>query len=187
MEPSSPKRRRIDYRVLAVVGVLLMLASSLYINLGSVRQSNAVFAGSIILPPGGATAVNARIDGDNGRIVIIYAGNDAQVAVSIQGPQGTLSTKIVSGNSTIDLNGLPGSTTPYRVIFYNPGTSGTAEAGVLVVTAYDAPLYTSTEACVYLLLAIVGALIAGYSVGELRVRRQHTYQVSEADLESSKA
>ncbi len=176
--------RWVNYKLLALVGVVLMVAPSLYINVGSVRESNAAFTGSIILPPGGAAAVEARIDGDNGRIIIVYAGNDAQVAVTVQGPQGTLATRVVSGNATIDLSGLPGSAAPYRIIFYNPGTDGTAEAGVLVVAAYDAPLYTSTDACQYLLLAMVGAIIAGYSVGRLRSDSRDTYRESEAGLES---
>ena len=161
----------LDYRKLAFIGVAIMLASSLYINLGSVRESTTAYTGSLILPPGGAASVTARIDGENGRILVIYSGNEAPVAVRVQGPQGVVADRIVSGNATVDLQGLPAST--YRVIFYNPGAGGSAEAGVLVIAAYDAPVYTSTAACKYLLATMIGAIIAGYSVAMIRAGAGH--------------
>ena len=172
---------RLDYRMLALIGVVVMIVPSIYINIGSVRESTAAYTGSLILPPGGAASITARVEGENGRILVIYSGNDAPVAVRVQGPQGVVADRIVSGNATVDLKGLPAST--YRVIIYNPGAGGTAEAGILVIAAYDAPLYSSVAACKYLLVAMIGAIIAGYSAAMARAGSGHR-QGMRAGLET---
>jgi len=161
----APPSLPLDARTLALVGVALMLLPSLYVNIGSTVDTRVVYEGTIILPAGGAFSVNVPIPYDNGAITVLYAGNEAQVAIRIQGPGGPVRDEVVSGTQVVEARGLPGSEEPYKVIVYNAGVGGGAEAAIRVVASYKAPVYTTTAACPYLLASIIGALLAGAGLG----------------------
>ncbi len=150
---------------LAIAGVILMVAASIYVNVGSATVSEVVVDSSFSLQPGSAVQFQVNA-GSGGELILRLVGpSDREIVVSLRSSDGTkIFEDTVSGVYTTQIP-LPQGGAPYKLLIYYHVGGGPYEGAIVAVATYSEPVYQSTAACTPLLAATVGALLAGIGIG----------------------